>query len=144
MDKPSISKTVDFRRSVQILNSGEDLAPDQAIGLQAKSAIQCDSRISDLDSETKHFLEGAAAALAIVHLRDSSIAHKLPLISRALSDEHGEIISDAVMSVSMTGAASVRFFVLNGGEDVAVIVIQPGQVSFMFFFAHIPGNCECQ
>ena len=38
--------------------SGEDLAPDQAIGLQARAAIKMDPKIENLDTEERLYLEG--------------------------------------------------------------------------------------
>ncbi len=82
LEKPYMSQTVDFRRSVQLLESGNDLAPDQAIGGQAKLMVQSDGRLENVDEATSHYLQGAAAALAVVQLRDPSLVSKLPLISR--------------------------------------------------------------
>ena len=66
MEKPSISDTVEFRRSVQLLESGEDLAPDQA---KARATIKMDPRIENLNPEERLYLEGAAAGLAVSMLR---------------------------------------------------------------------------
>ena len=55
MEKPSISNTVEFRKFVQ-LHESEDLAPDQAIGLQARAAIKMDPRTENLDTEERLYL----------------------------------------------------------------------------------------
>ena len=132
MEKPSLSDTIEFRKSIQLLKSGEDLAPDQAIGLQARAAVKMDSRIEHLNGEERSYLEGAAAGLAVSLLRNQSQMDKLPLLARALTDEYFNVVEDAIKHVFLIGPASdlvlkpVRFFVLERGEQVAVI--RPGQV----------------
>ena len=134
MEKPSLSYTIEFKKSIQLLKSGEDLAPDQAIGLQARAAVKMDSRIEHLNGEERSYLEGAAAGLAVSLLRNQSQMDKLPLLARALTDEYFNVVEDAIKHVFLIGPASdlvlkpVRFFVLERGEQVAVI--WPGQVGW--------------
>ena len=64
------------------MESGEDLAPDQAISLQAQSAIQSDSRLDGVESSIIDFLKGVAAALATVQLRDPSLVDRLHVIKK--------------------------------------------------------------
>ena len=81
LEKPLMLESLEFRRCLQILENGDDLAPDQAIALQAQSAIKSDQRLT----ETRDFLSGAAAALATVQLRDPSLrASYLLLLVRFL------------------------------------------------------------
>ena len=120
--------TAEFRRVAQILDSGEDLAPDQAIALQAKAMVLNDEAVDTLSDVEKGFLQGSAAALAVLELRDSSVLKKLPLISRALleSENQRDILESVVKSVSNIGPSTdiilkpVKFFVLERGEQGAI------------------------
>ena len=66
MEKPSVSETAEFRRAAQILDSGEDLAPDQAVALQAKAMVLNDETVNTLSDVEKGFLQGSSAALAVL------------------------------------------------------------------------------
>ena len=134
MEKPSLYETVQFRKAVQVLETGEDLAPDQAMSLQAKAAIMNDQRVELLDDNTKGFLQGTAAALCVMQLREDSVLKQLPLLCRSLIEDttHCQIVEDAIKFVCNIGPSCdavlkpVRFFVLERGEEVTTIL--PGQV----------------
>ena len=104
MEKPSLSGTIEFKKSIQLLKSGEDLAPDQAIGLQARAAVKMDSRIEHLNGEERSYLEGAAAGLAVSLLRNQSQMDKLPLLARALTDEYFNVVEDAIKQLGEVDA----------------------------------------
>ena len=129
LEKPLMFESLEFRRSLQILENGGDLALDQAIALQAQSAIKSDQRLTEIDQETRDFLSGAAAALATVQLRDPSLRAKLPLITRALSSECHDVLLESIGSVLQTGPAPdmvlkpVKYYILEKGEEM-----NPGQV----------------
>ncbi len=80
MEKPSPSQAVEFRTENQVLYAGEDLSLDQAIAIQVKSAILNDERTSTLDDSCKGFLQGVAASIAVMNLRNDGVLEQLPLI----------------------------------------------------------------
>ena len=127
LDKPSMSDTIEFKQSLQILE-GEDLSPDQAIGLQARAKLKSDPRLDHLNANELAYLEGSAAALAVASLRDFSIFEKLPL-TKAISPEYSAILDDNVKFVSNIGPASdlvlkpIQFFVLEKGERAAKFLL---------------------
>ena len=55
-----------------------------------------------LTQEKVSYLEGAAAGLSVVALRDPSIFEKLPILTTSLSPEYAQILEDAVKYVSMS------------------------------------------
>ena len=52
-------ESLEFRKCLQILENGGDLALGQAIALQAQSAIKSDQRLTEIYQETRDFLSGA-------------------------------------------------------------------------------------
>ena len=85
-----------------IYNAGEDISLDQAIAIQVKSAILNDERTSTLDDSCKGFLQGVAASIAVMNLRNEGVLEQLPLITRAIieDDMQRSIIETAIKFVS--------------------------------------------
>ena len=136
MEKPSPSQAVEFRTENQVLYAGEDLSLDQAIAIQVKSAILNDERTSTLDDSCKGFLQGVAASIAVMNLRNEGVLEQLPLITRAIieDDMQRSIIETAIKFVSNVGPARdlvlkpVRFFVLVKGFTDCFKIVWTGKV----------------
>ena len=136
LNTPSIRQTAEFRSSIQAVKEDGDLAYEQALGLRARTFLKNDPHTKELSSEDRSFLEGVAATISSVSLRNPRVFESSSLYTRALieSDVNRNIVNKAVFRTCQVGPTiddvqrPCQFYVTKPGEKL--VALKPGQVCF--------------